>query len=90
MLTKMNLDIKPTLCTNCVSNGNCTMQIELPSVVYCEEHETVEIIPAKLTVSKSPKKDRPQYVGLCATCDFLESCTLKSSESIVLNCEHYQ
>lgn len=90
MLTKMNLDVKTTICTNCISHGNCSMQLDMSSVLYCEEHKILEIIPTKLSVSKSPKMDFTRYTGLCTTCDFQLSCTLKSSESIILNCEQYQ
>lgn len=80
------------LCPNCIYSGNCVIESRaVTPIYYCEEH-FVEL-RKKAGIQDHSIKPLPfelrKPVGLCETCDLKVSCSLRSEERIVFNCEHY-
>ncbi len=80
----------PSLCTNCIYNGDCLYQRHaLGPVLQCELHET---IPSNvITIAKVPVEVvLPRANELCTTCDHRTYCALRSPDRIVLHCGHFE
>ncbi len=91
-LEKNNLNNFNWLCPNCIYSGNCITQAKAVSpIYYCEEHfvEARQEVPITDKSIKPIPFDSENLIGLCTSCDVRSSCTLRSEESIIFNCEHY-
>lgn len=94
-----NLEIEQTkltksswLCPNCIYSGNCMTELKAVSpIYYCEEHfiEARKEVPLTNHSIKAVPIDIEGLTGLCASCSAKSSCTLRSEERIIFNCEHY-
>jgi hypothetical protein len=80
----------PSLCTNCMYNGDCLYQRHAQRpVVHCELHKT--ITSNLITIAKAPVEVvLPRANELCTTCDHRTYCVLRSPERIVLHCDHFE
>jgi hypothetical protein len=66
------------------------MQTDSSAVLFCDEHQVANNASDYTKLPSDNTSDGMVFFGLCSTCDFVNECTLKSQESIILNCEHYQ
>lgn len=77
------------LCMNCLHSGTCVFERDSPSpILHCAEHAVRPAKPAAL--QRATERPLPMPTGLCITCDHVRGCRLRSSERIVLHCEHYE
>ncbi|MBR9831113.1 hypothetical protein GYB57_03110 [bacterium] len=87
---KMEVNTHKRICTNCETNNQCAMQTDFSTVIFCEEHVVKNELKEFHSLQTKYIAEGKFYFGLCSTCDFVNDCNLKSQDSIILNCEHYQ
>lgn len=80
------------VCQNCMYNDNCALKTsDTIPVNYCNEYSLTNQKGFLKTPDLSNSLDlQNNYEGLCKSCDHVSSCSLKSIDRYVLNCEHYQ
>jgi hypothetical protein len=88
--TEMKVNTQNRICTNCETNNQCALQTDHSPVIFCEEHNVAENSKEFISLQRKNINEGSFYFGLCSTCDFVKDCNLKSQDSIILNCEHYQ
>lgn len=87
-LTDTNTSL--SLCTNCMYNGDCLYQRQSRRpIVDCELHETIP--SSVISIAKAQVEVAlPRANELCTTCDHRTYCALRSTERIVLHCDHFE
>lgn len=78
------------LCYNCVYSGSCSIESQAKTPIFhCEEHLT-KGSDERPFVANSKQTETTNHLGLCSSCDFKDTCSLRSENKIIINCEHYQ
>ena len=78
------------VCFNCVYSESCMLELRATTpILHCEEHFT-ETTNEKPFIALSNGNQSNNFIGLCSSCDFKETCSLRSEKEIIINCEHYQ
>ena len=78
------------LCVNCENQVHCLFSSD-KDTTQCEEYAISSTEkPTTPFIEETKSVSIPDYKGICTTCDYVENCSLRQDDSIILSCEHYK
>ncbi len=82
-----------SICTSCIHTGHCVYQGRSSgSIITCDEFESKMAISRKIEILPEHRIERNEgeLKGLCANCDYRNTCMFADSVSGIWHCEEYR
>jgi hypothetical protein len=90
--TMMNSEEKnrgTSMCASCARQDGCVLTHQSSTNLYgCEEFESAQTMPE--TADYRSEMKTASALGLCATCESKQRCTLKATPGGVWHCEEFR
>ncbi len=85
----------PGLCINCLNAEECVYRVNhIKPIIFCEEFSCTEPSSSKSynarVIIKVENSINSTLNGICSNCENIETCNLKKTDDIVMNCEEYR
>ena len=82
-----------SICTTCIHSGHCVYQgRNSGSIITCDEFESKKVISRQNEILPEHRINRTEgeLKGLCANCDYRNTCMFADSVSGIWHCEEYK
>ena len=84
---------KKSICTTCIHSGHCVYQgRSIKSIIACDEFESKTENPEQSEILSERRGAETEglFKGLCANCNYRNTCMLADSVSGIWHCEEYK